>query len=170
MPKGDRVGLNLGALAASFEAKLTRLTAAVRTGGAKATEAQMRDVHRVIVLTSPVDTGALRASWTPPTARGSDLIWGTGTSIAYAPTLEYGGYRRVGPRTVELGGGDLGVGFVAGAGIYSTQAPLGFVRRALVGAVTPYRRRLEHVVQAAFTGTEATVVFTGSSNQILGAI
>ena len=111
MPKPNRVGLNLGALAASFEAKLTRFGAAVRTGGAKATEAQMRDVHRVIVLTAPVDTGRLRRSWPPPTARGSDLIWGTGTTLDYAPTLEYGGYRRVGPRTMEAGPGDLGAGF-----------------------------------------------------------
>ena len=167
MPKPNRVGLNLGALAASFEAKLTRFGAAVRTGGAKATEAQMRDVHRVIVLTAPVDTGRLRRSWPPPTARGSDMIWGTGTTLDYAPTLEYGGYRRVGPRTVEAGPGDLGAGFTAGAGIYSSQAPLGFVRRALAGAAQPYRRRLQNLVQQAF-GEGVTVNVGRATSPVLG--
>lgn len=169
MPKPNQVGLNFGALAASFEAKLTRFQAAVRTGGAQATEDQMRDVHRVIVLTSPVDTGALRNSWSPPTARGSDLIWGTGTPLYYAPVLEYGGYRRVGPRTVQIGGGDLGVGFVAGAGIYSTQAPLGFVRRALAGAAPAYRRRLVNLLQQAFGGG-GTVTVGRATTQTLGVL
>ena len=170
MPKPNTVGLNLGALAASFEAKLTRFSARVRTEGAKATEVQMRDVHQVIILTSPVDTGELRQSWSPPTSRGSDLIWGTGTTLYYAPILEYGGYHRVGPRTVQIGGGDLGYGFVAGQGIYSTQAPLGFVRRALAGAAEPYRRRLNTVLRQAFGDGGVSIAVAGSSSQILGEL
>ncbi len=166
----DGISVPIGALVARFESKLQRFQRQVRTLGAQATETQMRDIHRVIVLTSPVDTGALRQSWPLPTPRGSDLIWGTGTSLDYATKLEYGGYSKVGPRTVQLGGGTLGHDFVADAGIYSQQAPLGFVRKALVGAVEPYQRRLRNVLQSAWNETSVQISFSGSSNRILGEV
>ena len=108
-------------------------------------EETINEVYRQIVATSPVDTGALKRSWTSPTQRGP-LRWATGTDKHYAETLEYGGYSRVGPRTVALGGGDIGEGFVAGAGIYSQQAPLGFVRKALAQATPRLRLRVRTVV------------------------
>lgn len=164
----DGILLPIRALSAKFEAKLQAYLQEIRVGGAKATEIQMRDVHRVIVLTSPVDTGRLRASWPLPTSRGSDLIWGTGTTLDYAPKLEYGGYTRVGPKTVRLGGGSLGYGFEADAGIYSQQAPLGFVRRALAGAAESYLLRLRNVIQGAWNGTGIDASVAVSGNRILG--
>ena len=157
----DGLGLNMLGLAAHFEARMRALALRVRQEGAKATEEQMRDIHRVIIITSPVDTGRLRASWPPPTPRGSELIWGTGTTLAYAPTLEYGGYARVGPRTIQLAGGDIGEGFVADEGIYSKQAPLGFVRRALANAAKSYRNRLQQVIKRIDADATASVTFTG---------
>lgn len=108
-----------------------------------------RQVRDVVISTSPVDTGRLKRSWGPVTRRGR-LTWGFGTPFPYAPILEYGGYTRTGPRTVALGGGDLGEGFVAGSGIYSTQAPLGFVRRALAQVAPVLRQRLTEAVARAW--------------------
>jgi len=105
----------------------------------------MGQVRQVISATAPVDTGALNRSWTPPALLGL-LRVGVSTDRHYAPRLEYGGYTRTGPRTVALGGGNLGDGFVAGPGIYSTQAPLGFVRKALVRAAPVVRTRTMDVV------------------------
>lgn len=146
----DGMSINALGLAAKFESKLRRFEQAVRTHGAPAVQAQMLDVHHVIVATAPVDTGRYRASWPLPTERGTPLTWGTGTTLDYAPTLEYGGYQRAGPRTVQLGGGNLGEGFVASAGIYSRQAPLGHVRRALGQAGPPFRARIMTVVRQAW--------------------
>lgn len=142
----DGLTLNFTATAARFQSRMNRFLQRVDQDGGKATEDQMRSVHSIIVSTSPVDTGDLRAHWGPVTQRGP-LTYGTGNDRVYAPTLEYGGYVRVGPKTVGLGGGDLGAGFVAGPGIYSRQAPLGFVRRALADAAPQYQERLRNVLR-----------------------
>ena len=142
----DSISLNFTATAARFQSRMARFIQRIDQAGGKATEDQMRSVHAVIVSTSPVDTGDLRAHWGPVTQRGP-LTYGTGNDRLYAPTLEYGGYVRVGPRTVGLGGGVLGAGFVAGPGIYSRQAPLGFVRRALADAAPQYQERLRNVLR-----------------------
>lgn len=159
----DGFSSTFGAMAARFTSKLGQFGGALRQQGSLAVQAQMRSVHAVIVATSPVDTGFLRAHWSPVHQRGDPLIWGTSTDVPYAPTLEYGGYRSVGrripPRTVRLGGGDLGAGFTAGAGIYSTQAPLGWVRRALAQAQPQYLVRLQQMLRQAWSqagGTGAT--------------
>lgn len=142
----DTLALNFTATAARFQSRMARFIQRLDQDGGKATEDQMRSVHSVIVSTSPVDTGDLRAHWGPVTQRGP-LTYGTGNDRSYATTLEYGGYLRVGPKTVGLGGGDLGAGFVAGAGVYSRQAPLGFVRRALADAAPQYSERLQNTLR-----------------------
>lgn len=166
----DGLVFPIGAVAAKFDAKVQRTIRVMQDLGAKATEAQMRDVHRVIVVTSPVDTGRLRRSWPLPTSRGNALTWGTGTTLEYAPRLEYGGYTRVGPKTVQLGGGSLGYGFEADAGIYSQQAPLGFVRKALAAAAEPYQRRLRNALQAAWGDGSVGLDVTVSGNRVVGDI
>lgn len=139
---------------ARFESRLQGVARRVATDGGKATEIQTRDTREIVVRTSPVDTGFFRDHWGPVTERGSALSWGFENATPYGPTLEYGGYRRAGPRTVALGGGDLGAGFTAGAGIYSRQAPLGFVRKALAHACPPWHRRLENVVRQAWVARD----------------
>lgn len=147
----DIITISVTASAARFASRLTRLKNHVETQGAKAVEAQARSVRQVVIATSPVDTGALKASWSPVTARGP-LAYGFSNPKDYAATLEYGGYPRVGPRTIRLSGGDLGAGFVAGPGIYSQQAPLGFVRKALAGAVPQLRLRIRNMLSQGWGG------------------
>lgn len=142
----DGLTANFTATSARFESRMRQCAQRVSDQGDKATQAQMRNVHAIIVATSPEDTGDLKRHWGPVSLRGP-LTWGTGNDRVYAPTLEYGGYVRIGRKTVGLGGGDLGAGFVAGPGIYSRQAPLGFVRRALADAAPQYLTRLQNVLR-----------------------
>lgn len=142
-------------MSAKFTSKTTSVRDLVTQRGTKAVEDQMRSIRQVIVNTSPVDTGRLKASWSPVSPRGP-MAYGTGTNVHYAPTLEYGGYTKVGPRTVRLGGAPLGAGFVASSGIYSLQAPLGFVRKALAGSVRQFRLRMRNILRSAWGGLGAT--------------
>lgn len=132
----------------SAQSVAAALTAAVTTLGRDTMEA----VGHRMDLTVPVDTGALRRNRSAVRQTGP-FTWETGYDLPYAPVLEYGGYHGVGPKTVALGGGNLGAEFVAGAGIYSKQAPLGWVRKALAAQAKPLRRRLATAVHAAWGGT-----------------
>jgi len=147
----EGIWINAGGMSAKFQSKTGQMQGYVRDQGTKAVEAQMRSIRQVIINTSPVDTGHLKASWSPVRAVGS-LAYACGTNVHYAPTLEYGGYPRVGPRTIRLGGGEIGAGFVAGPGIYSQQAPLGFVRKALAGSVRQLRLRIRNVLKQGWGG------------------
>ena len=144
----------IGAMAARFGSKAGQFATVLRQQGEQVVRTQAISVHEVIVRTSPVDTGFLRQHWSPVRQGATPLTWGTSTDVPYAPTLEYGGYRHVGhnvpPKTVRLGGGALGAGFTAGPGIYSTQAPLGWVRKALAQAKPQYILRLQRLVQDAW--------------------
>src|ERR1041385_2566946 len=144
----DLLTLNYTPAAARFLSRMQGYAARVHLQGDKALQTQMQVVRQQIVATSPVDTGRLRGSWSPPRQDG-DLGWSVSTDLDYAPPLQYGGYRRVGRsgKTIRLGGGPLGAGFVAGPGVYSRQAPLGFVRRALADASEPLLLRLRNVLR-----------------------
>ncbi len=148
----DGITLNAHALAARFVSDMGRFAQRLQTEGGRVVRDQMTTTRQVIVQTTPVDTGNLQTHWGPVQERstGQLLVYGVENPVEYGPLLEYGGYRGVGPRTTRLGGGDLGGGFVAGGGIYSTQAPLGFVRKALVGAWPQFQRRLWHMVRQAW--------------------
>lgn len=137
----DGLTLNMAGVVAKWESHLRQFGARVRARGNDVVRTQMQDIRNVIIETSPVDTGALRSHWIPVTPRG-DLVWGTGNDREYAPILEYGGYPGVGPRTIAAGPGPIGDEFTAGRGIYSKQAPLGWVRYALVRAKPQYLQRL----------------------------
>ena len=65
----------------------------------------MEAVGHRMDLTAPVDTGALKRNRSAVRQSGP-LTWATGYDLPYAPILEYGGYRGVGPKTVALGGGE----------------------------------------------------------------
>ena len=146
----DGISINAGAMVAKFKSHMRTVEQKVREGGSKAVQSQAKSLRQVIVNTTPVDSGDLKASWSQATQAGDALTWHVSTDVAYAPILEYGGYRTPGPRTTRLGGGDLGAGFTAGAGVYSLQAPLGWVRRALAGTVQPFRVRLRGVLRQAW--------------------
>lgn len=111
----------------------------------------IEEVGQAMDRNAPVDTGALKADRSPVT-QSDKLTWGTGYSLEYAPILEYGGYRGVGPKTLALGGGDLGAGFVAGAGVYSKQAPLGWVRKSLAVGGQRIKSRVDTIVQKSWGG------------------
>jgi len=74
-------------------------------------------LRNLVLGRTPVDTGALKRSWSPVsrTARGFTF----GTALAYAQILEEGLYRGEGPRTVR-----------EGSGIFSRQA-----RRGIIGPI-----------------------------------
>ena len=148
----DGISSNLTAVMARYATQLQRFGQRVQTQSGPATRAQMTSVRQVLIATSPVDTGYLQAHWGPVEERssGTTVLVRIENPTRYGPTLEYGGYRGVGPRTVALGGGDLGLGFQAGAGIYSRQAPLGFTRKALVGAWPQWQRRLTNILRQAW--------------------
>lgn len=143
----DLLTLDYRPAASRFAAHLKGYGTRLRTQGGQMVREEMDAVRSTIVATTPVDTGALRRSWSPVRRRGDALTWGVSTDLPYAPILEYGGYRGVGPKTVALGGGDLGESFVAGAGIYSKQAPLGWVRRALAQHAPHFRQQALRLVQ-----------------------
>ena len=151
----DGISLDLAGVAARFSSEMRRYAQRVQTDGATATRAQMTEVRQVLIVTSPVDTGFLQAHWGPvmEQSAGQRIAYVVENPTEYGPILEYGGYRRAGPRTIALGGGDLGEGFVAGAGIYSQQAPLGWVRRALAGAWPQFQVRLQNVIKQAWPYT-----------------
>lgn len=168
----DGLSLNLTAVAAKFQSDMGRYAQRVRTDGSKATRDQMTNVRQVLIATSPVDTGFLQAHWGPieEASTGTQIVFRVENPTEYGPILEYGGYRRVGPKTVALGGGDLGQGFVAAGGIYSQQAPLGWVRRALAGAWPQYRLRLNNVIRQAWPYTLGPGSDTGPLGGDLGAL
>ena len=146
----DGISINAGAMAAKFESRMRTIGQKVREGGSKAVQSQAKSLRQVIVNTTPVDTERLKGSWSQATQFGDELTWQVSTDVPYATILEYGGYRNPGPRTARLGGRDLGAGFIAGPGVYSLQAPLGWVRRALAGTVAPFRLRLREVLRQAW--------------------
>ena len=134
------------------------MTAFSRTFEAMADQAvrqSMEEAGARMDTTVPVDTGALHSNRSAVTST-KPLTWGTGYSLDYATILEYGGYRRVGPKTVRLGGGEIGEGFVGAAGIYAKQAPMGWVRKAMVVTREPFARRVNAAVRQAWTGQGAT--------------
>ena len=145
----DGLHINMVPASMKFTSRMREVWHEVEVEGNKAVEAQTRNVRQMVIATTPVDTGRLKASWSPATNRGR-LTWGFGTHLDYANKLEYGGYTGVGQRTMRLGGGDLGAGFIAEAGIYSRQAPLGFVRKALAKNAPQFLLRVENVVRRAW--------------------
>jgi hypothetical protein len=125
----------------------------------QAVQQSLEEAGRMLDATVPVDTGRLRASRTT-VHKLRPLTWATGYTVDYAPVLEYGGYPRVGPKTVHLGGGEIGAGFTGGPGVYSKQAPLGWVRRALAAHRDPFLARVQTAVKQAWTGQMAGTTTT----------
>ena len=148
----DSLTLNFTGITARFTSDMRTYAQRVQTEGAQATHVQMADVRQVVIATTPVDTGFLQAHWGPveDVSAGSMIAYRIQNPTTYGPIVEYGGYRGVGPRTIAVGGGDLGAGFHAGGGIYSQQAPLGWVRKALARAWPQYHVRLRMVLKQAW--------------------
>lgn len=146
----DTIRLDYATAAQRFGVRMRGYSNRLATRSHQVVRDQMDTVRSAIVATTPVSTGVLRDSWSPVTQGRDALAWGISTDLIYAPVLEYGGYPGVGPKTVALGGGALGAGFIGDAGIYSTQAPLGWVRRALAHAAPGFLRALEHEITQAW--------------------
>jgi len=144
----DGMTLHMTPVAARFKAIAAHVSLGVFRDGDAAVHDQMVSVRQRIIQTSPVDTGNLRAHWSPVIER-RDLVYGIGNDRVYAPVLEYGGYHRVGPRTIQAGPAMLDDSgeFEAPEGIYSRQAPLGWTRKALIVAKPQYLLRINNVVR-----------------------
>lgn len=144
----DGITLETLAVAARFRVVADHVAQGVYRDGDTAVHDQMVNVRQRIIQTSPVDTGNLRAHWSPVLKR-RDLVYGISNDRVYAPVLEYGGYRRLGPRTLRAGPAMLDDSgeFEAPEGIYSTQAPLGWTRKALIEAKPQYLLRINNVVR-----------------------
>lgn len=78
----------------------------------------------------PVDSGASRAGWIGP-RRIDTLTYQLSNPFRYARVIEYGGYRGLGPKTVEAGGETLPGSITVNRGIYPRQRPAAPLRRAL---------------------------------------
>jgi hypothetical protein len=147
----DLLTLDYLPAAERFAADMRTVGQRLLTAADGAVRQTMEDAGAYMDETVPVDTGALSRSRTREYSP-RPLTWATDYPLAYALTLEYGGYRSPGPRTVQLAGGDLGAGFLAGAGVYSRQAPLGWVRKALVHMGPTFHERIYAAVREAWTG------------------
>ena len=88
-----------------------------------ASEDAGKTVRNLVRGRTPFRTGAMKRSWSPLERVSGGFTFGSDRD--YAEMLEYGLYRRVGPRTVQ-----------AGDGIYSRQAPGGMIRPILDDEVT----------------------------------
>jgi len=157
--------------AAQFQRNMHAFRTLVLALADSAVRQSLDDAGRLMDSTVPVDTGALRANRSPAVSgsRGNRITWSTGYTLPYAGVLEYGGYPGVGPKTVALGGGDLGAGFTAGAGIYAKQSPLGWVRKALAAVRDPLTARIYRSVRQAWMGQVATGPALGPETPILGS-
>lgn len=144
----DGMTMQMDAVVARFKTITTHVSRGVFRDGDAAVHDQMVSVRQRIIQTTPVDTGNLRAHWSPVIKR-RDLVYGIGNDRVYAPVLEYGGYRRVGPRTMEAGPAMLDEygEFEAPEGIYSRQAPLGWTRKALIAGKPQFLLRINNVVR-----------------------
>lgn len=158
--------LDYGPAAQQFSQTMQAVRALFLLSADVAIKQSLEEAGRLMDATAPVDTGRLRASRTQ-VHRVQPLTWATGYTVDYAPTLEYGGYPRVGPRTVHVGGGDVGAGFTAEPGIYSKQAPLGWVRRALAAQRDAFLARVQTALTQAWTG-QVTVPDTAGPGLTLG--
>ena len=128
----EPITISLSATAARFHANMHRfsgVTAGLTTNAVRDTALQALAAARA---GTPVDTGALRKAWRGP-RREATYTYSFGNTQHYAPTLEYGLYTRVGPRTTQGGGATVG-DYVIAPGIFSKQAPVGMLRKALAMA------------------------------------
>lgn len=162
-----RVTLDYGPAAQHFAQHVQATRARLETQGDDAVRLSLEDAGAQMDETVPVDTTRLAMSRSPAHSP-QPLTWATGYPLDYALTLEYGGYPSVGRKTIRLGGGPLGAGFVGGAGIYSKQAPLGWVRRALASVQGPFHARILAAVRQAWEGSTTGTPFPQSLPRLGG--
>lgn len=86
--------------------------------------------------------GASRAGWQGPIKIDTGAYRVTNNYV-YGPTIEYGGYPGVGPKTAEFGGASLPEGYDINPGIYPTQRPQAPVRRALSKRAVALKKAFE---------------------------
>lgn len=94
----------------------------------------------------PVDTGASRAGWQGPTKVGH-AHYRLRNDYDYAPTIEYGGYPGVGPKTEKVGSHVLPGGVAVNAGIYPSQRPAAPVRQAISKRSLPLHEAIAGVIR-----------------------
>jgi hypothetical protein len=162
-----KVTLNYGPAAQQFAQHVQATRARLETHGDNAVRLSLEDAGAQMDETVPVDTTRLAMSRTAAHSP-APLTWATGYPLDYALTLEYGGYPGVGRKTVQLGGGPIGAGFAGGAGIYSKQAPLGWVRRALASVQGTFHARILAAARSSWEGGGTSTPFPQSLPRLGG--
>lgn len=112
--------------------------------------------HANILLTSivrdwPVDTGVSRAGWRGPERDRSipgAISWKVVNFVSYAPVIEYGGYRGIGPKTAREGSEVLASGIQKNQGIYPTQKPSAPVRRNLARRTFEIKKDINRLLRS----------------------
>lgn len=112
---------------------------------ARAEAGELRDE---IVKGWPVDTGASRAGWQGP-AKVAEGVYRLRNDYDYAPTIEYGGYPGVGPKTEVVGSHVLPGGIAVNSGIYPSQRPAAPVRQAISKRTLPLHDALAKALKVS---------------------
>ena len=102
---------------------------------ARAEAGMLRDA---IIEGWPVDNYVSRAGWRGPT-KLAHAHYQLRNDYDYAPTIEYGGYPGVGPKTERVGAQALPGGIQINQGIYPSQKPAAPVRRGISKRTVPLR-------------------------------
>ena len=141
----------------AFNGFLRRVNKTVATRADQEVQFAAESANYEILAGTPIDTGDFKSAWTPA-ARIATLHWSAGSNNSVqAFALEYGSipgsapWPNVGPRTVR-GGGPIGEGFSdAAPNIYSSQAPIGMVRRALAAQAPVFRKMMLALVRESWS-------------------
>ena len=153
--------------AALFALEVDRLRATLPQATDTAVRQTMEDAGAYMDETVPVDSGDLSRNRSPVRQDGPGTYSVT-YDLPYAGILEYGGYPGTGPKTVQLGPADVGADFLAGAGIYSRQAPHGWVRKALVHVKPQLHTRVLAAVRTVWGGKSTAGSLQGNLPAIFG--
>lgn len=141
----------------AFNGFLRRYATAIQQRADQEVQWAAESTNYEILAGTPVDTGDFKAAWRPP-SRIAPLHWiAAANDSVQAFALEYGSipgqypWPNVGPRTVH-GGGVIGEGFSdAAPNIYSSQAPIGMVRRALAAQAPVFRKMVLDLVRDSWS-------------------
>ena len=134
----DKLGRELGALISQYARQVDRDLD-------QEMQRQALLLRNDIVAGWPVDTGVSRAGFQGP-FRVAAAHYRIINNFVYAPVIEFGGYRGVGPKTAEQSAQLLPGGIQVNQGIYPTQRPAAPVRRALSKRTVELREALSQVI------------------------
>lgn len=100
-----------------------------------------------IVSGTPVDKGILKSRWS--LVRTGDTSWRCINNTKYLKILEFGFYNNVGPKTIKISASlRLNFGIRIIGGIFSKQAPHGWIRKALSQTGNDFKSKLARKIKS----------------------